>query len=98
MYPGAEWFVPLHLGSAARRQHGLRIWPLKCGDDSDPDTQRVYLDTGVTAGQRVAATSPVSWHCCAQIDAYRYISHAGSGSLAAMSKSGFRPPGPKACT
>ena len=84
-----QWLTP-DLGSAARRQHGPRIWPLKCGDDSDPGTRLVYLDTGVTAGQHVAARSPVSWHYCGQIDAYRYISHAGSGSLAAMSNSCLR--------
>src|ERR1700685_4306359 len=55
------------LGSAARRQPGRRIWPLKCGNGSDPDTPRVYLGTGVAAGQRVGGASPTTW-CLLQTD------------------------------
>jgi hypothetical protein len=57
------------LGSAARRQHGLWIWPLKCGNDTDPGTPRVYLDTGVAAVQRVAGASPAPW-CLLRTDGY----------------------------
>jgi hypothetical protein len=77
---GGSWFSEFILGSAARRQHGLRIWPLKCGNGSDPGTPRVYLDTGAAAGQPVAGRAPPPRVYCGQMDAYRNISLAGSGS------------------
>jgi hypothetical protein len=49
----------------------------------------VYLDTGVTAGQRVAATSPVSWHYCGQIDAYLYAPREAGLTVGLFSTTGF---------
>jgi hypothetical protein len=45
---------PSRLGSAARPEFGLRIRLLKCGNTAIPGTWHVYLEAGISAGQRTA--------------------------------------------